>query len=116
MRGVGQVNIKRPSAASVAQVVQDAMGPATAPRLGTAVRTTAAAGLSPAPLDPSRREVLHPRDPLGRIRNVLARPVHDRFSRRSASEENIGQSAPKTVDFRNNDATVSISWRHIRSE
>src|SRR5664280_2912923 len=107
MGGVGYVNVQGPAATVVAQVVQDAMRLAAATSLPAAVGTLPPSIIPASPFDSGWRQILHPRDPLGGIRNVVTRSVHDRFSRRSASGDNIGQSAPTTPGICNNDATVS---------
>src|SRR3972149_1838192 len=105
--GVGQVNVQGPAAARIAQVVQDPPGRPKATSLLPAERTTPPPVIPAPPLDPWRREILHPRDTLCTIRNVLTGAVHDRSSRRSASRENIGHKAPVASRIRTSDATVS---------
>ena len=107
MGGVGYVNVQRPAATVVAQVVQDAMRLAAATSLPAAVGTVPPSIVPASPFDPGWRQILHPRNPFRGIRNVVAWSVHDRFSRRSASGDNIGQSSQATPGICNNDATVS---------
>ena len=108
MRRVGQMDVHRPAAASVAQVVQHPMGGSAAASLVPAERTAPSAEHPAALLDPRRRQVLHPHHPFGFVRNIIARADHGRSSRRSASGVIIGQSASPTLEIRNNDATVSV--------
>jgi hypothetical protein len=92
--GVGQVNVQGPAAARIAQVVQDPPGCSKATSPLPAERTTPPPVITAPPLDPWRGKILHPRDTLCPIRNVLTWAVHDRSSRRSASREKIGQEDP----------------------
>lgn len=114
MRRVGQMDVHRPAAASVAQVVQHPMGGSAAASPLPAERASPAAEHPAALLDPRRRQVLHPHHPFGFVRNIIARADHGRSSRRSASGVIIGQSASPTLEIRNNDATVSPNrpWRY----
>src|SRR3972149_3535637 len=105
--GVGQVNVQGSAAACIAQVVQDPPGCSKATSLLPAERTTPPPVVPASPLHPWRGEILHPRNPFRNIRNIVTRTVHDRFSRRSASRENIGHEAPAASTIRTSDATVS---------
>jgi hypothetical protein len=106
--GVFDMQIQRPLTTGVAQIVQDPNGGPVSPGLGTTE------GTSPPPVIPAprlylcRRQLLHPRNTFTRISNVISRAYHGRFSRRSASVENIGQSLRKPQGICTNDATVSI--------
>jgi len=107
MRGVSQMDVQGPAAASIAQVVQDPMGYSATTGLSAAERTPPTPVNAAAPLDPGRRQVLRPHNAFGRIRNVLTGASHGRPSRRSASGVDVGQFAPATQEIRNNGATVS---------
>lgn len=113
MRGVSQMDVHGPAAASIAQVVQDPMGHSATTGLSAAERTPPTPVNTAAPLDPGRRQVLRPHDPFRRIRDIVTGAVHDRSSRRSASGVDVGQFAPATPRIRNNGATVSQTGGHF---
>jgi len=107
MRGVSQMDVHGPAAARIAQIVQDPMGHSATTGLSAAERTPPMPVHPATPLDPGRRQVLHPHNAFGRIRNILTGASHVCPSRRSASGVNVGQLAPATQEIRNNGATVS---------
>src|SRR3990172_303064 len=78
--GVGQVNVQGPTAARIAQVVQDPSGCSKATSLLPAERTTTPPVI-PAPLlDPGGRQLLHPRNSFRSIRDVVTPAGPDRSS------------------------------------
>jgi len=90
MLGIGQVDVYRPVTPSIAQIVQDPPSYTITPGSPLAEGATSSPVIPAPPLDPRWRKILHPCNTFCPVRNVLAWPFHDRFSRRSASGEIIG--------------------------
>jgi len=96
MFGILDVQVHRPFAAGIAQVVQDPNSRSVSPGLATTEWTPFPLVIPAPPFNPGWRQFLYPRNTFARIGNVITWAYHGRTSRRSASGGNIGESPPRT--------------------
>jgi hypothetical protein len=75
--GVGNHDVDRAAGAGIAEIMEGPGCHVTARRRASAARTGATPRVTSAALDMRRRQVLHPRDTFGGIRDIVARPIHN---------------------------------------
>jgi hypothetical protein len=75
--GVGNHDVDRAAGAGVAEIMEGPGSHVTARRRVSAARTGATPRVTAAAFEMRGRQVLHPRDPFGGIRDIVAWPIHN---------------------------------------
>ena len=75
--GVGNHDVDRAAGAGIAEIMEGPGCHVTARRRASAARTGATPRVTSASLEMRGRQVLHPRDPFGGIRDIVAWPIHN---------------------------------------